>query len=71
MNPRSISRPPASSKRAALALPLVLTGVFLALGFCSHARTNPHLAWIFAGGSGNGWSHGITDPRASLGRFVQ
>ena len=39
---------PAFSQRAVLALPLVLTGVFLALGFCSRARTNPHLAWTFA-----------------------
>jgi TPR repeat protein len=30
-------------------LPLILTGVFLALGFSSRARTNPHLAWIFMG----------------------
>ena len=49
MNPRSKSNSPASSKRPALALTLGLTGVFLVLGFCSHARTNPHLAWTFAG----------------------
>ncbi len=49
LSPPSVSPAPASSKRAALALTLGLTGVFLALGFCSHARTNPHLAWTFAG----------------------
>jgi len=49
VNPRSISPALAPSKRASLALPLVLTGVFLALGFCSRARTNTHLAWTFAG----------------------
>jgi hypothetical protein len=47
MSPPCASPSPASSKCAALALTLVLTGVFLALGFCSHARTNPHLAWTF------------------------
>jgi TPR repeat protein len=35
--------------RKALGLPLVLTGVFLALGEFSRARTNPHLAWTYAG----------------------
>jgi TPR repeat protein len=39
----------ASSKRSALVLQLVFMGVFLALGFCSRARTNPHLAWTFVG----------------------
>ena len=39
----------APSKRVALLLPVGLTLVFLALGFCSRARTNPHLAWTFAG----------------------
>src|SRR5277367_6380940 len=33
----------------ALLLPLVFTGIFLALGFFSRARTNPHLAWTFGG----------------------
>jgi TPR repeat protein len=32
-----------------LALPLALTGVFLAFGFLSPARANPHLAWTYAG----------------------
>jgi TPR repeat protein len=49
MSSASISSATASSKRSKLALMLVLTGVFLALGFCSHARNNPHLAWTFAG----------------------
>src|SRR5436190_805229 len=49
VSPSSISPAPASSKRAALALMLGLTGVFLALGFCSRARTNSHLAWTFIG----------------------
>jgi len=40
---------PTPGTRIALALPLVLTGVFLALGLASRARTNPHLAWTFAG----------------------
>jgi hypothetical protein len=36
--------------RAALVLPLILTGVFLALGLlASRARMNPHLAWTYAG----------------------
>jgi len=43
------ARGPAKSKRAALAVPLVLTGVFLALGFCSRARTNAHLGWTYVG----------------------
>jgi len=40
---------PARGTRTALALPLVLTGVFLALGLVSRARSNPHLAWTYAG----------------------
>jgi len=40
---------PEPRTRRALALPLVLTAVFLALGFFSRARTNPHLAWTFGG----------------------
>jgi TPR repeat protein len=49
-----MSLPAASSSsargtRKALALPLILTVVFLALGFLSRARTNPRLAWTFAG----------------------
>jgi TPR repeat protein len=35
--------------RKALGLPLLLTGVFLALGFVSRARINPHLAWTYVG----------------------
>ncbi|HTR43555.1 MAG TPA: hypothetical protein VMH87_18230 [Pseudomonadales bacterium] len=35
--------------RRILALPLILTGVFLALGFLFRARTNPHLAWAYLG----------------------
>ena len=40
---------PSRGTRTTLALPLVLTGVYLALGFASRARTNPHLAWTYAG----------------------
>jgi TPR repeat protein len=40
---------PAQGTRKALALPLVLTVVFVALGFVSRARTNAHLAWTFCG----------------------
>ena len=36
----------------ALALPLILTGLFLLVGFLSRARTNTHLAWTFAGVAG-------------------
>src|SRR5689334_21444378 len=49
MNSRSASPSPAQLTRQALVLPLVLTGVFLALGFVSRARTNSHLAWTYAG----------------------
>ncbi|HEX5400385.1 MAG TPA: tetratricopeptide repeat protein [Verrucomicrobiae bacterium] len=38
-----------SSKRAALTLMLGFTSIFLALGFCSRARDNPHLVWTFLG----------------------
>ena len=38
-----------SPKRTALLLQLVFVGGFLALGFCSRARANPHLAWTFVG----------------------
>lgn len=53
-SPQTKPHPPtattgASSKRSALVLQLVFTGVFLILGFCSRARTNPHLAWTFVG----------------------
>ncbi|MGD1088616.1 MAG: tetratricopeptide repeat protein [Verrucomicrobiota bacterium] len=40
---------PVKRTRQMLTLPLVLTGVFVALGFFSRARTNPHLAWTYAG----------------------
>ncbi len=40
---------PAPRTRRALALPLALTAVFMALGFISRARTNPHLAWTYGG----------------------
>jgi TPR repeat protein len=40
---------PVRRMRTAQVLLLVLTGVFLALGFASHARTNSHLAWTFCG----------------------
>ena len=40
---------PVRRMRIAQLLSLVLTGVFLALGFASHARTNLHLAWTFCG----------------------
>ncbi len=38
-----------SGTRKILALPLALTGVFLALGVISRARTNSHLAWTYVG----------------------
>jgi hypothetical protein len=40
---------PIPQTRKALGLPLLLTGVFLALGFVSRARINPHLAWTYVG----------------------
>ncbi len=40
---------PGPQTRNALALPFVLTGVFLALGFFFRARTNHHLALTYAG----------------------
>jgi hypothetical protein len=40
---------PARGTRKALVLPLLLTGVFLALGFLFQARTNPRLAWTYIG----------------------
>src|SRR5580765_198553 len=56
---RPVRNPPKSSKAAAnspahqsrniLALPLILTGLFLVLGFISRARTNSHLAWTYFG----------------------
>lgn len=49
MKSPSISPATASSKRTAAVLTLAMTGAFLALGFCSHARSNPHLGWTFAG----------------------
>jgi TPR repeat protein len=45
----SATHSPAPRTRGALALPLALTGVFLALGFFSPARANPHLAWTYGG----------------------
>lgn len=44
-----VSPAPSASRRKALLLQLAFTGLFLALGFCSRARTNPHLAWTFLG----------------------
>ena len=41
-----------SPTNRALALPLILTGLFLLVGFLSRARTNTHLAWTFAGVAG-------------------
>jgi len=49
MSLRSAKPLPARGARTALALPLGLTGVYLALGFAFRARTNPHLAWTYAG----------------------
>jgi TPR repeat protein len=43
------TKPATQGTRTALAFPLVLTGLFLALGFFSRARTNSHLAWTFIG----------------------
>jgi TPR repeat protein len=49
MSSRIATNSPGQGTRKALALPLVLTGVFLALGYFSRARTNSHLAWTYAG----------------------
>lgn len=49
MNLQATVHSPAQRTRAALSLPLILTGVFLALGFFYGARTNPRLAWTYAG----------------------
>jgi len=46
--PAAINSPMQRTHKA-LALPLVLTGLFVALGFASRARTNAHLAWTFCG----------------------
>jgi len=50
MPPRKeASHGPVPWTRKALLLPLAFTGVFVALGFISRARTNSHLASTFAG----------------------
>jgi TPR repeat protein len=50
MPPRqNASQVPLPWTRKALLLPLLFTGIFVALGFISRARSNPHLAWTYAG----------------------
>ncbi len=49
MSSPAATKPRAPGTRKALALPLALTAVFLALGFIFHARTNSRLAWTYGG----------------------
>ncbi len=49
MSSQAATKSQMPATRKMLALPLALTGVFLALGFISRARTNSHLAWTYAG----------------------
>jgi TPR repeat protein len=57
MSPQPNTPSPEPRVRRPLAMLLLLTGVFLALGFISRGRTNPHLAWTFCGVAGflAGW----------------
>jgi TPR repeat protein len=49
MSPSTASNPPGSATRRPLIFTLLLTVVFVALGFASGARGNAHLAWTFGG----------------------
>jgi TPR repeat protein len=49
MNSHSANSLRATGRRNPLVFTLILTMVFLALGFLSPARTNAHLAWTFVG----------------------
>src|SRR5580698_3361607 len=49
MSSQAATKSQMPATRKMLALPLALTGVFLALGFISRARTNSHLAWTYVG----------------------
>ena len=52
MSPQPNTHSPEHRVGRPLAMLLLMTGVFLALGFISRGRTNPHLVWTFCGVAG-------------------